>query len=201
MSTSGEEAGSAPLRPLEAAYAALESLRTGSGEDARGALVEVCSTVEGSLRRVLRDDPDTPLPVRLRALDPHGMPSEEVADLLRSRNRISGELASEFGELRALCARASAGGKVANGDADLAVRVAERTERELGSPSPGPVSSPGVEEPTVRTVPRWARRRSPGAALLGAAVAAALLLALGWCTTQRAPAPVDTFVPTTPAPF
>lgn len=200
MSTSGEEAGSAPLRPLEAAYAALDSLRLGSREGARGALVEVCSTVEGSLRRVLRDDPDTPLPLRLRALDPGSMPPEEVADLLRSLNRISDALASDFGRLRAACSRVSSGGDVATGDADLAVRVAERTERELGSPSPGPVSSPVEEVAPVHTVPRSVRRRA-GAALVGAAVVAALLLALGWCTTQRVPGPVHTFVPTSPAPF
>lgn len=199
MSTSGEEAGSAPLRPLEAAYAALDSLRLGTADDRRGALAEVCSTVEGSLRRVLRDDPDTPLPLRLRALDPGSMAPDEVAELLRSRNRISGDLASTFGQLLAVCARVSAGGEVTTSDADLAVRLAERTERELGRPAPGPASSP-VEEALVHTVPRRARRRA-GAAWLGAAVVAALLLSLGWCTTQRDPGPVDAFLPTTPAPF
>lgn len=201
MSTSGEEAGSAPLRPLEAAYAALDSLRLGTADDRRGALVEVCSTVEGSLRRLLRDDPDTPLPLRVRALDPSSMPPEEVADLLRSSNRISDELASAFRQLRAACTRVSAGGEVAAGDADLAVRLAERTERELGRPSPGPASSPVEEETPVHTVPRSAGRRRAGAAWLGAALVAALLLALGWCTTQRDPGPVDAFVPTPPASF
>ncbi|HEX2093048.1 MAG TPA: hypothetical protein VHG28_11625, partial [Longimicrobiaceae bacterium] len=86
------------LKPLRTASGAVEVLRDREADPQarRGALLKVMVALEGSLRRLLRDDARVPIDLRLQALAPDELPTSEVVAELRRRDRISIELAAAF---------------------------------------------------------------------------------------------------------
>ncbi|HEV2149056.1 MAG TPA: hypothetical protein VGR37_16740, partial [Longimicrobiaceae bacterium] len=139
--------GEASLKPLRKASGAADVLRAGTAEPQarRTAIVQLFGALEASLRRILRDDPHVPLEVRLRALAPDELPTPELVAELRRRDRISIELAAAFHELAARVRGLREGAEPEPGDAELALRLAERLEWEAEAPPPAPVPIP--EEP------------------------------------------------------
>lgn len=188
------EEGETALKPLRKASGAIEALR-GGGMDPqaqRVAVLQVTGAVEASLRRLLRGDPHVPLDLRLRALAPDELPTDEMVAELRRRDRISIELAAAFHELTGRARRIRDGGEPEPGDAELALRLAERLEWEALAPPPSPVPAPGgmagplVEEDSrVHPVPPAA---SPGRARLAwvaASLALVVLAAFAWMAWSR----------------
>lgn len=148
------------LRPLLAAADARAALRSGGTDPAslRGPLLQLYAGVEGSFRRLLRDDPHVPLDVRLRALAPDELGTDDLLAELRRRDRISLELAAAFHELRGARRRVVEGSPPTATDAELALRVADHLELEAVAPPPPPVPLPDEpiltdEEMLVHPVP------------------------------------------------
>lgn len=171
------------LRPLRTVGGAIAALRAGTvtGEEARSAAVQVASAVEMSLRRVLRDEPQIALPVRLRALSPDELSADEVLAELRQHDRISIALAASVHDLLETRRRLKSGGPLHPADRERALEVADRVEQEVlypRAPTAGATVPAGDEtvamhidaEPTPAR--RWNRNQ------LAAAAAGALLLLL-----------------------
>ena len=181
------------LRPLRRASGAADLLRGGEADPQarRAAVVQLTGAAEATLRRMLRDDPHTPLEVRLKALAPDELPADALVAELRRRDRISIELAAAFHELTARARRLREGGELEPGDAELALRLMERLEWEAEAPPPPPVPAPeepvfAEEDPLVHPVPPVSR--TPVSALPWALGAVALILvaAIGWFAWSRA---------------
>jgi cytochrome c-type biogenesis protein CcmH/NrfG len=134
----------AALRPLRTIGGVVTSLRRGSlaADEERSAVVQVASAVEMSLRRVLRDHPDIAVPIRLRALAPDELGSDEVLAELRQHDRISIGLAASVHDLLEARRRLKDGAPVAPGDGALAYRVADQLEHEVAE---APASRPELE--------------------------------------------------------
>jgi tetratricopeptide (TPR) repeat protein len=193
------------LRPLHEAREALASLRDGTAdaESEQRALLRAGDAIEGALRRLLRDDPTTPLDLRLTALAPDELSSEELIAALRQRDLISIELAASFHELLALRRRVLHSGVLpSRRDVDQVLQLAGRVEREVVSRPPAaapPPPLPPAPEPATTyppdaydDEPEVARtRRSYGMPWWWAvaAVAAVLLVSLGvwWAMAGRGP--------------
>ena len=147
METGTNDDREAALRPLRTIGGVIASLRLGdlAGDEERSAVTQVASAVESSLRRLLRDQPDIALPVRLRALAPDELGSDEVLAELRQHDRISIELAASVHDLFEVRRRIKEGGAVSPGDGELAYRVASRLEQEAITPPP--------RTPTATSIP------------------------------------------------
>ncbi|MBV9774600.1 MAG: tetratricopeptide repeat protein [Gemmatimonadetes bacterium] len=141
----GDEAA---LKPLRGAVDAVAVLRGGSADPGvrRTALLQLTEALEASIRRLLRDDPQAPMELRLRALAPDELPASELMGELRRRDRISIELAAAFHELGARARRVHGGEAPEPGDVELALRTAERLEWEATAIPPAP-PVPAPEEP------------------------------------------------------
>lgn len=188
MTDSGYDRSDA-LRPLWAAADRTAALRAGTleGDAERTAILDIAEAVERSLRRLLRDAPDPPLPIRLRALDRDELRSDEVLAELRQHDLISIELAASVHELFETRGRLNGGQPPQPGDRPLAIRTVDRLEAEASAP-PQPLAArsveaapeeDGLDETVVQT-----RRRAPelsGRKWAGIAGALVLLgvLALG----------------------
>jgi tetratricopeptide (TPR) repeat protein len=180
------------LRPLRKASGAADLLRGGEADPQarRAATVQLTGAAEATLRRMLRDDPHTPVEVRLKALAPDELPADALVAELRRRDRISIELAAAFHELMGRARRLREGGLPEPGDAELALRLTERLEWEAEAPPPPPVPAPeepvfAEEDALVHPVPPVSR--APTSALPWALGAVALILAaaLGWIFLGR----------------
>jgi tetratricopeptide (TPR) repeat protein len=125
------------LRPLHAAAADLALLRGGAADqDAqRGAILRATNAVEGTLRRMLRDEESAPLDLRLRALAPDELPAPELVAGLRQQGRLTIEFAAALHELWGVRRRLTSGLPPAPADAQLLLRVAERLEEEALAPA------------------------------------------------------------------
>lgn len=194
-------AGGPVLQPLRAASDALATLRHGlpaEPETARRTILRVIEAIELSLRRLLRDDPDAPLPLRLSALARDELPPEQLITELRQRDRIGIELAASFHELLGIRRRLAAGEEVLPRDAELAVRVAGQLERDAALSEralafPPPPSSPAaapefIEDEYHEPVPSLVRSRHGFPYWLWAvgALGLVLLVLLGvWLTRGR----------------
>ena len=180
------------LRPLRAVAGDISALRGGTASP--GALVRVARAAESTLRRVLRDDPTAPVELRLRALSPDDISTDELLAELRRRDRLSLELAAGVHELGAVAARVSDGAEPSARDFEMARTVADGLERHLlstpATPAPlleDPVLAEEAEAPIpahddatrVHAVPRD-RGRRPLAFLAGAAGIAAIVLLAAW---------------------
>lgn len=181
------------LKPLRPCAAELAALRAGAeGPPRARAVVRVALAAEEVLRRFLRDDPTAPVELRLRALAPEDLASDELLAELRRRNRLPMELAAAFHELDGARRRIAGGGDATPRDAELAMAVAEGLDRHLmslrsGAPLEDPVTEPEEtrlaaggedERPPVRPVPpaSWARSLR----LAGAGLVVLALLGVGW---------------------
>lgn len=187
-----DDEGEAALRPLRRASGAVEALRDGTAEPQarRAAVVQLAGAMEASLRRLLRDDPHVPLELRLRALAPDELPTDALVAELRRRDRISIELAAAFHELTARARGLREGGEPEPGDAELALRLAERLEWEADAPPPAPVPAPEEpvfpeEDPLVHPVTPPDRVPRGGLLWGGAALALILLAVVGWIAWSR----------------
>jgi tetratricopeptide (TPR) repeat protein len=183
----GNGEGEASLKPLRKASGAVDVLRAGTAEPhaRRTAVVQLFGALEASLRRLLRDDPHIPLEVRLRALAPDELPTPELVAELRRRDRVSIELAAAFHELAGRVRRLREGGDPEPGDAELALRLAERLEWEAEAPPPAPVPAPEApvfaeEDPLVHPVPLASRVRRPGLAWAALALAVVVVAAVAF---------------------
>lgn len=180
------------LRPLRAVAGDISALRGGTASP--GALVRVARAAESTLRRVLRDDPTAPVELRLRALSPDDLSTDELLAELRRRDRLPLELAAGVHELGAVAARVSEGAEPSVRDFEMARTVADGLERHLlsapAAPAPlleDPVLAEEAEAPIpahddatrVHAVPRD-RGRRPLAFLAGAAGIAAVVLLAAW---------------------
>ncbi|HEX8455552.1 MAG TPA: tetratricopeptide repeat protein [Longimicrobium sp.] len=183
------------LRPLRGVAGDISALRGGTASP--GALVRVARAAESTLRRVLRDDPTAPVELRLRALSPDDLSTDELLAELRRRDRLSLELAAGVHELGAVAARVSEGAEPSVRDFEMARTVADGLERHLlsapAAPAPlleDPVLAEEAEAPIpahddatrVHTVPRD-RGRRPLAFLAGAAGIAAIVLLAAWAVS------------------
>ena len=117
------------LRPLRSAAGDIAALRGGTASP--GALVRVARAAESTLRRVLRDDPTAPVELRLRALSPDDLSTDELLAELRRRDRLPLELAAGVHELEAISARVSEGAEPGARDFETARTVADGLERHL----------------------------------------------------------------------
>jgi tetratricopeptide (TPR) repeat protein len=133
------------LRPLRAVSSDIAALRGGSASP--GALVRVARAAESTLRRVLRDEPTAPVELRLRALSPDDLSTDELLAELRRRDRLPLELAAGVHELDSVAARVSAGAEPLPRDFEMARTVADGLERHLLS---APVAAaPLLEDPVL----------------------------------------------------
>lgn len=180
------------LRPLRAASGDMAALRGGTAS--AGALVRVARAAESTLRRVLRDDPTAPVELRLRALSPDDLSSDELLAELRRRDRLPLELAAGMHELEAVSSRVAEGVEPSARDFEMARTVADGLERHLlsapASPAPlmeDPVLAEEAEAPIpahddatrVHAVPRDAGR-NPLAWVAGAAGLLAIVALAAW---------------------
>lgn len=180
MDGDGLRAGSA-LAPLHAAEDARAALRAAGAEPEQlgDAIFHLAEAVEACLRRILRDDPTVPMPLRLQALAADELSTDQLLDELRRRDRISLEFAAAFHEMVSVRVRAQAGSPPAPGEVGLALRVAEYLEREAVTPPPSRFPSheerdPVEEETLVHPVPP--SRPGMSRSWLGATVAVLTLL-------------------------
>ena len=104
------------LRPLRAVSSDIAALRGGSAGP--GALVRVARAAESPLRRVLRDEPTAPVELRLRALSPDDLSTDELLAELRRRDRLPLELAAGMHELASVATHGVAPGDVAGVERD-----------------------------------------------------------------------------------
>lgn len=144
-SNGGDESA---LKPLRGAADAVAVLRAGNPDPAvrRDAVLRLADALEASLRRLLRDDHQAPMELRLRALAPDELAAPELIAELRRRDRISIELAAAFHDLGARARRLRVGGILEPADVELALRAAERMEWEATAIPPAP-PVPAPEEP------------------------------------------------------
>jgi len=192
FSASNAEAvdATAALRPLDEAADAIRRLHEYETLSELGSAVDrTWIAVERSLRLLLRSDSAAPEAHRMSALSTEGFTVEEVIQSLRSRDRISIELAGSVHQLRAAAER----GAARPADADVATAAVDGLRRELraaspeGSAAPEPDFGPeataaGYErpaEPVVRGTGRWMAWLAAGLALL-------FIVALVWVFARGA---------------
>lgn len=183
----------AAMRPLDEAADAIRRLDDyDTTAELSSAVLQVAAAVERSLRTLLRSDPSASDDHRLSARSAD-FPYESVVQSLRSRNRISLELAGGVHELTTAAARA--GEQAARpADGDLARNVVQRLRRELtagaaaepasprlDTPATGPAAEPADEGGSERGNPT---RTGRWMAYLAAAFAAVFVLGLAWATMR-----------------
>jgi tetratricopeptide (TPR) repeat protein len=168
------------LRPLAGVRDAIAALRIGGGdrEAERTAYLRVSDAIEAVLRRLLRDEPDIGLEVRLRALAPDEMALDEVLSVLRKRDRLSIETAAAIHEMASTRRRLAAGGPPGSRDVALVLSLVEAMEREVHERAVHVAAAP----PPAEAADRGDTRPSPpeGGAAGRSAVAARGALLPGW---------------------
>ncbi|MEX2571553.1 MAG: tetratricopeptide repeat protein [Gemmatimonadota bacterium] len=197
-SGNGSEAALRPLRAVEDEVDALRRHGRGATE-ARGRVMRVANGVDRSLRRLLRDDERAELEVRLKALAPDELSSDQVLGELRRNDRLPMEVAAAVHELFEIRRRLEAGADPTDSDARRAVETVERlkpaTER---LPAPAFVADSPLPEidsiasPDDGTAPRRGRRRRavPTLALAAGAALVALVVIGVWALASRGPEPM-----------
>lgn len=138
MTAHGEADGA--LRPLRNVASTTEALRedTLSEEESRTAVVQIAAAVEMTLRRLLRDDEEADLQLRLSALAPDELRPDKVLAELRQLDRISIHLAAAIHSLFEARQQLRKGGQLASTDRVLAYQVADRLEEEASRPTAPP---------------------------------------------------------------
>lgn len=139
------------LRPLRAVASDVEALRAGGARPS--SVVRVARAAESTLRRVLRDDPTAPVELRLRALSPDDLPTDELLAELRRRDRIPLELAAAFHELDVAAARIGAGAEPDPRDFDTALAVADGVERHIGTAHEATLEDPVLSREAEAPIP------------------------------------------------
>ena len=136
----GQQDGDGALRPLRHLAATIEALRDDalSEEESRSAVVQIAAAVEMSLRRLLRDDDQAALDLRLSALAPDELRPDEVLAELRQLDRISINLAAAIHSLFEARQQIRKGAPLATRDRVLAYQVADQLEEETSRPSSPP---------------------------------------------------------------
>lgn len=178
---------SSALLPLQQVADRLATLRSAPA-DAAGhgaAVLDVIAAVEWTLRRLLRDAPVAPLQLRLSALAPDELRSDEVLGELRQHDLITMEAAAGVHHLFQIRDRLTAGRSALPADAGQAAQVADLLEAELSRPTLVP---PSVQETRpegetrldgeVRDVPPPRGRLGERRTLTVAGAAATLILVL-----------------------
>ncbi|HUE96083.1 MAG TPA: tetratricopeptide repeat protein [Longimicrobiaceae bacterium] len=182
-STSPQGEGDSALRVLNSARDEIEALRNAELDQptARGLILRVSNAIDRSLRRLLRDHEGAELSLRLKALAPDELRSDEVLAELRRRERVPMDLAAAVHELFDLRGRLEAGGEPVDQDRVRAVRVADHLTREIEQPrqSPAP-KAPAPEIDEMLAPPP--RRDRLGAPIPIWAIAAVVVLVLGAAT-------------------
>ena len=102
-----------------------------------------------TLRRLLRDDEEADLELRLSALAPDELRPDKVLAELRQLDRISIHLAAAIHSLFEARQQIRQGGQLASTDRVLAYQVADRLEEEASRPT---------APPPAATCPRSSRR-------------------------------------------
>lgn len=181
------------LQPLDGADPQIERLTSyRSPADLTDALRAVAAAVDQSLRRLLRADAAAPDDHRLGALDPAAFPHGRVVESLRSRERVSLELAGMVHELTQVARRAEAAEPRAS-DADLALRTVARlrtevedlNDRAIRAVAHHAIEERRVAEPVHAVEPVVGRRFGGRAfALVATVVAVLVVLALAWVLTR-----------------
>ncbi len=153
--------GDSALRVLRSAQQEIEALRGGGLDPAteRGLILRVANVVDRSLRRLLRDQEDVDLDLRLRALAPDEIRGDEVLAELRRAERLPVELAAGIHELFATRRRLEDGTPPDDADRVRAVSVADHLAQEIGKPRRWPPLSTPLEEPLIRPPAAAATRR------------------------------------------
>jgi tetratricopeptide (TPR) repeat protein len=207
MGTGSPGEGGAALRALRSAAPEIAALRHGPWDDpeTRGRILRVSNAIDRSLRRLLRDDDEADLEVRLRALAPDEMSPEAVLGELRRNERLSMDVAAGVHELFGTRRQLEQGAEAGEREALRAVRIADRLEREIEGRTmrQPPVAEPGFardaaaatpfsDEELFPPAPRSRRRKEgPGRRLAVIAAAATLVLlviAVGlWFRADRGP--------------
>lgn len=183
----------AALRPLDEAADSVRRLHEYETPAELGSAVDVVwKAIERSLRLFLRSDPGAPESHRMSALSRDGFTFEEVVQSLRSRDRISIELAGAVHGLRAAAERV--GGQDAGpADADIAIRAVEGIRREVAAAGPAadtppppdePITEAGLDDTDAEEAPhpgggRWM-------AWLASALALAFVVSLVWVFARGA---------------
>lgn len=177
------------LRPLREAEPAIE--RLGAYEtpsELAESLVHVWGAVERSLRYLLRTDAGAPDEVRLAALSPKDLPTDQLLAALRRRERISLHLAGRVHELERAAVRAESG-RVQASDADLGLGVVRDLEAAITAPDAGaavtvapaepePESSPVAEDPGWEPGRAWAVLRGRAVLVAGLTLAGVVVVLL-----------------------
>lgn len=180
MGRSGES--EAALRALESARDEVETLRRGDTDpaEARGLILRAANAVDRSLRRLLRDQEDADLALRLKALAPDELRSEAVLSELRRIERLPVELAAAVHELFVARRKLEAGGEPTDTERARAVRVVDGLTREIKQPSyrPTVAAEASVVDP-MGSEPAPRRRTVRGGAIPVWAIAAAAVLVFG----------------------
>jgi tetratricopeptide (TPR) repeat protein len=121
------------LRPLGEAADAIDRLETyESPAELTEALRATWHAVEITLRTLLRSDASAPDSIRMTALSPEQMSTDDVMLELRRRDLVSLELGGRVHELRQAVVRADAGAPLA-ADADNARDVVRRVTEDVHS--------------------------------------------------------------------
>lgn len=182
--------GLEPLREAEAAIAKLQEYQ--STAELSVAVQATFAAVQRSLRYLLRADRDAPDDLRLVALSPSELSSEQLIPALRQRNLISLQLAGQIHELEQASQRAERGDSRAV-DADRAARVVEQLRSEiqgLGERPMRDVAHSAVETRAlneVHAVPMAAPARSPAVLAVTAVGIIALLIAAWLIFVRKSP--------------
>lgn len=157
------------------------------------AWLAVADALESSLRLLLRDDPGAPLAVRLSALAPAETGRDALLSELRSRERISIELAAGAHEVFRSRGQLSGGIEPAEGETRALIRATELAEDEIAreianhaaeAPRPRPLEHEPVHTVPAPLAPGAGRFRWQIAAVI-AGGAAILLLLVMWLGPGR----------------
>lgn len=133
MDADHQEGNDSALRALKSAADEVGALRSGSlsPSAARLHVLRVANSVDRSLRRMLRDDEDADLTLRLKALAPDEIRIDGVLAELRRGDRLPMELAASIHELLESRRRLEGDAEPAPVDISRTVAVYDRLEHAL----------------------------------------------------------------------
>ncbi len=169
------------LRPLHAVSERIAALRGGDADPASlyPDIIAVADAVEWTLRRLLRDDPIAPLPLRLSALAPDELRPAEVLSEVRQHDLITIQAAAGIHHLFEIRERLGRSATATAEEARHAVQVTELLEEEIARPqaaaTPTAVPETRLDE-EIHAVPPSGRGMPQRRVLTIAGAAVALLL-------------------------